>query len=100
MKKLALLCIAVLMCVSLSGCAFLRSMLPAMLNHVGIPKVTSTPSYVQSTAKPKTTYKPTPVPIATPTPISTATPTPTPTATPTAEPEESQPQGIQFPIAP
>lgn len=92
MKKLAILCIAILMCVSLSGCAFLRSMVPAMLDHISIPKVTSTPQYVQSTPVPKATPKPTQKP--------TPTPTPVPTATPTAEPEESQPQGIQFPIAP
>ena len=88
MKKLAILCIAILMCVSLSGCAFLRSMVPAILDHAITPKATSTPRYVQSNATPKATLKPTP------------THTPAPTATPTAEPEESQPQGIQFPIAP
>ena len=84
MKKLAILCIAILMCVLLSGCAFLRNMLPVMMEHVSTQKVTSTPRVVQSTARPK----------------ATPTPTPMPTATPTAEPEESQPQGIQFPIAP
>jgi hypothetical protein len=84
MKKLALLCMAILMCMLLSGCTFLRNMLPVMLEHVSIPEATSTPRVVQSTATPK----------------ATPAPTPTPTATPTAEPEESQPQGIQFPIAP
>ena len=84
MKKLAILCIAILMCVCLSGCAFLRNMLPVMLDRVSTQTVTSTPRVVQSTTKPK----------------ATPTPTPKPTATPTAEPEESQPQGIQLPIAP
>ncbi len=92
MKKIAILCIAILMCVSMSGCTFLRSMVPIMLDHLSAPKATNTPRYVQSTATPRVTPKPTQKP--------TPAPTTTPTATPTAEPEESKPQGIQFPIAP
>lgn len=97
MKKIAVIALALVLCLTLSGCAFVRNILPAMLNRLSIVNQTSTPYVEYNTATPKVTARPTP----TPSPRPTVAPTPTPTAVlPTAEPELPQPQGIQLPMAP
>lgn len=97
MKKMAVITLVLVLCLTLSGCAFVRNIIPAMLDHISIGNKTSTLFVDPNTATPKVTVRPT----ATPSPRPTVAPTPTPTAiSPTAEPELPQPQGIQLPMAP
>ncbi len=128
MKKLLAVLLLCVLCVALTGCACLRDVLPWLLSDLPVGTQETVPAATEAvhaptgtperTPSPTATPTPSPEPTATPTPTPspepTATPTPTPTPeitstpSPTAEPtpeptestEVSDPEAIQFPIAP
>ena len=90
MKKLLMLALAVFLCAALSGCACLRPLNPADArdNRNDTAAETARPSADQTTS---------PVTV---TPEPAESPTPEPTNEPSEAPQVSEPQEIQFPIAP